>query len=868
MAFNFDKFESEFKQKRLFQSVAQLFGALRDPADQNARLLGVEPGDPLTQFMEQLRIGTEEPVAEFDFELGEPVTIETAGRLCRDRRVNGAPAPVNLPAMLVTAGQRLFFNTALQQPETYVEISRPEASDLPSEIAVCHFLDGAKTVIDWALSLPKLKLLAQERVYTARMAQQALHRLVSRFTPEHSHLVSDMTANEMANYLLRTETNRDKTAYRRKELHELVRKPDMELRAPLTTARRLIDVIYPADRAGTETQRSTVWRTAIISFLPDEIAIPLSDRLKVANEICQPITDDELEAMAYQAEEVYRKPPPFPLKFGRNIGSIPVSALIQFNSIDQELENRTAPNYGLPVVTGFGRQYQAYQPLPAHLDNNQAVIQREAARQAERAQREAAALQEAIRVQQLLQEQQLQQNANPEAEFLNQQLAALHRQEQEAAAALIPRVHETPRQQIVEPIAQTPARQQQNIQNPPILSPIQTLIRERAIERAKRNLGGTEEAARPEETTAAELPLEQRPLTRNLDDIVPYGDIEEKKLAMNDRVFNKNGVPYVEKAGLFFRVILSEPETERPASEIGTRSKTKTRKQKEDEDRRQTEQEAELWSMNLQPSQKDRMSQLENQIECLALTVQESMAAVKSLARQGAAMASSQPRAKTPSSEAYRPRNESNKRSEAYRPRTESYKRGEVKDNRYSSRERNESSQTRNLSRDYSRQDSSGKGYYASRQESRNRSYSASSQQQDRGRAYSSNRQGRREQSRSPGRQMGNPALIPDRRSRRDEHSAQRNRDRSLTARQNYPKMRKGENCSMDYNPLKSKSCSKCTRGGHHEFECFRYEKYNPRKCTVCDKLNHYAGDCKELERFPPKEKQLNSMELEKNWEG
>jgi len=390
MAFNFDKFESEFKQKRLFQSVAQLFGALRDPADQNARLLGVEPNDPLTQFMEQLRIGTDEPIAEFDFELGDPVTIEAAGRLCRDRRVN-----------------------------------------------------------------------------------------------------------EMANYLLRTETNRDKTAYRRKELHELVRKPDMELRAPLTTARRLIDVIYPADRAGTETQRSTVWRTAIISFLPDEIAIPLSDRLKVANEICQPITDDELEAMAYQAEEVYRKPPPFPLKFGRNIGSIPVSALIQFNSIDQELENRTAPNYGLPVVTGFGRQYQAYQPLPAH----------------------------------------------------------------------------PPRQQIVEPIAQTPARQQQNIQNPPILSPIQTLIRERAIERAKRNLGGTEEAARPEETTAAELPLEQRPLTRNLDDIVPYGDIEEKKLAINDRVFNRNGVPYVEKAGLFFRVILSEPETERPASEIGTRSK-------------------------------------------------------------------------------------------------------------------------------------------------------------------------------------------------------------------------------------------------------------------------------------------------------
>ena len=619
MAFNFDKFESEFKQKRLFQSVAQLFGALRDPADQNARLLGVEPGDPLTQFMEQLRIGTEEPVAEFDFELGEPVTIETAGRLCRDRRVNGAPAPVNLPAMLVTAGQRLFFNTALQQPETYVEIARPEASDLPSEIAVCHFLDGAKTVIDWALSLPKFKALAQERVYTARMAQQALHRLVSRFTPEHSHLVSDMTANEMANYLLRTETNRDKTAYRRKELHELVRKPDMELRAPLTTARRLIDIVYPANRAGTEIQRSTAWRTAIISFLPDEIAIPMSERLKVANEICQPITDAELEAMAYQAEEVYRKPPPFTLKFGRNIGSIPVSAMIQFNSIDNEI--------------------------------NQAVTQQEAAY-----------MQQAV----LLQQQQ---------------------------------------QQAIQQAAQT-APNRQN--------------------------------------------------------------------------------------------------------------------------------EAELWSMNLQPAQDDRISQLQNQIECLALTVQESMAAVKILAEKGADLDSPQLRAKIPSSEAYMPRNESY--------------------------------QTRNLSRDYTRQDSSGKSYYASRQESSNRNYSAGRQQQDRGRPYSSNRQGRREQSKSPGRQDGNTALAPDRRSRRDEHSAQRDRERSYKARQAYPNMKKGENCSMDYDPLRSKSCSKCTKGGHHEFECFKYEKYSPRKCTVCNKLNHYAGDCKELERLPPRGQELNSMELEKNW--
>jgi hypothetical protein len=78
--------------------------------------------------------------------------------------------------------------------------------------------------------------------------------------------------------------------------------------------------------------------------------------------------------------------------------------------------------------------------------------------------------------------------------------------------------------------------------------------------------------------------------------------------------------------------------------------------------------------------------------------------------------------------------------------------------------------------------------------------------------------------------------------------------------------MRKGENCSLDYDPLKQKTCSKCSKAGHHEFECFKYERYSPKKCTVCDKLNHFAGDCKELEKFPPKGRELNCMEAGKNY--
>ena len=570
--------------------------------------------------------------------------------------MNGQRAPVNLPDMLITAGQRLFFNTALQQPATYREISRPEASDLPSEVAACRFLDGAKKVIDWALSLPSLKRLAQERLYTEAMARQALHRLVSIYTPEHSHLVSDMTANETANYLLSTETNRDKTSYRRKELFELTRKPDMDLRAPLTIARKLIDMIFPANRPEMAMQRSAAWRTAIISFLPDEIAVPLSDRLKIANEKCRPISDEELEAMAYQAEEAYRKPLIFPLKYNRNVGSLPATSMIQFNSMQ-------IGNAGIPAS---GNEFFSFPPMAG---SNPTVNWQESTMQ----QQQRIALQEAMQHQ--------------------QQRTTHHRATQ----------------------------------------------------------------------------------------------LQEQSQSI------------------------------------------------------------ELHSVNLQAAQKDRLSKIEGQIELLTVTVKEGMAAAKALSRQGAASRdSSQTRERNPSRGSENPSRGSERTRGSDRTRTESYKRGEVPEDRYTSRERRDYSQNRT---------SAGES----------RSYSASRQNSERGRSFSSG-QGGREQSRSPYRQQGSSTFNSERRSRRDDHSGSRGRERSIIARQTYPKMKKGENCSLDYDPLKMKSCSKCGKSGHHEFECYKYERYSIKKCSVCDRLHHSSGDCKELEKFPPKGKELNSSDLIKNY--
>jgi hypothetical protein len=255
-----------------------------------------------------------------------------------------------------------------------------------------------------------------------------------------------------------------------------------------------------------------------------------------------------------------------------------------------------------------------------------------------------------------------------------------------------------------------------------------------------------------------------------------------------------------------------------------------------------------LHSVNLQAAQKDRFSKIEGQIELLAVTVKEGMAAAKALSRnRTASRDSSQTREGNPSRGSENPSRGSERTRGSDRTRTESYKRGEVQEGKHTSRERRDYSQNRT---------SAGES----------RSYSLSRQNSERGRSFSTSGQRGREQSRSPYRQQGSSTFNSERRSRRDDHSGSRGRERSIIARQTYPKMKKGENCSLDYDPLKMKSCSKCGKPGHHEFECYKYERYSIKKCSVCDRLHHFAGDCKELERFPPNGKELNSSELIKNY--
>jgi len=171
------------------------------------------------------------------------------------------------------------------------------------------------------------------------------------------------------------------------------------------------------------------------------------------------------------------------------------------------------------------------------------------------------------------------------------------------------------------------------------------------------------------------------------------------------------------------------------------------------------------------------------------------------------------------------------------------------RDRPYSKDSSGNNNQNNNNSRDRPR-DSSRNRQYDNR-DSRNRSQSRDS--------FNRNNNYDRSRSRYP----SNDRSYNDRRdiSRDRSQEAKRFEYKNFATSKLYPKMKKGYNCSNNYNPMLKKSCSKCpNEASHHEFECSVYEKYNENRCTACDKYYHFSKDCRELTKFPPKHADSSSI--------
>ena len=98
-------------------------------------------------------------------------------------------------------GNKLYYNEGYnEQNPRWVEMSRPEASDVQQEFSELIYLDMRNLVVDWRTSLDNLKRLSTDRRYTEQMMHACLLRMINKFLPEQTMLQKPNTSNQIAQF--------------------------------------------------------------------------------------------------------------------------------------------------------------------------------------------------------------------------------------------------------------------------------------------------------------------------------------------------------------------------------------------------------------------------------------------------------------------------------------------------------------------------------------------------------------------------------------------------------------------------------------------------------------------------------------------
>jgi hypothetical protein len=300
-----------------------------------------------------------EPDFVFEF---KGKTIEEIEDTCKDKKVSFIDMTQN-------RGYRVYYNTKFDPEDTseWEETSRPEAADIAQEASETVFIDERNTVVDWKRTLNNLKRLATDRKYTEKMMKDCLNRLVNRHMKEQTSLLEDKDVNEIARFLLKLDTKIDKLSIYRKRLFTFQREPMEELSAAMARFTNLIDKIYPKTEPENISIRDNLLKTAIISFLPDQIGIPLLDQIKRAADRCEPLSYESILEQAMSIENYEQTVLRVPLTFGRELNSVPVGTQLQFNSMKTEPLKKKRGN---EFCEKFGYDYPQYEILSQYMSQN------------------------------------------------------------------------------------------------------------------------------------------------------------------------------------------------------------------------------------------------------------------------------------------------------------------------------------------------------------------------------------------------------------------------------------------------------------------------------------------------------------------
>ncbi len=889
MSFDFDSFARD----ESFQSqINDLMQAIQDQGDPQL-------ANRFADLRRRHKIENEEdPQPNFHFETAA-LTYEEVARHCA---ANG----INLRRVVFVQGDRFYVsrNYAIGENQVWDEIASPSSVDIQQESAQLAFLDPKKTIVDWPLTLDNLNAMIRQKPYSEAMLRNCLLRFVNHYESAQTEYLRDKTCDQIANFLLSLNTRIDRKAYHKSRLLAAMRRPDETLSAAVHKVRNIAESIYtnapgaaaaaapgaaqPGAGAGGEPGGpgaaqpaanaanavaigeinpivNRILINAIISFCRDDLAIALNKKVLADSSLSRLKDYTYYLRIAMAAEQRQNAFPTVPLKYSRKLPQSPDS-FAALNSI-------TVPDihpclHIAPRKNASSRLVENYFPYhtPDQMDDLNPFV-----------------------------------NVNVGPPLMGPHLPLGHGADEEPAHAYVP-------QALVIPPA-VPAQYYPPVPPQPILvpRPVPPVVPPVVVPQPAVPVQPVPAPAVPAAPVHQPRPAVAEPIYRvegpnAIPPLPPLGAHALPELDVQLPVIrtipwnelpqgaaintNKDGQYIVMDGERYWIDFNARPPGSVNTRVVGTRTKSKNRP-RSIQDRPLPE-----------PRNRDRSGDGKDSdkaniyAEVLSMMMQNLTKPSGVPDRGRSRDRQFVPRSRDNSRD--RARSGSRDRQQGRQPRRDGSWNRPGYNPANGPRDRLRTDRDRSPSRDRygyrptARSDQRQPTYYSQRDTYKKPNYSSSNRDRSR-----DEEQKRRDGSAEAKRLAREGAMKGPYRPRsgtpRDDRNRSRDRDRTRTPDRRdisrdrsyetkrqllqedamtkaYPEMKRGMNCSANYNPAIKKNCTKCPlASAHHEFACRKYQRYNYNLCSLCEKYHHYPSECKEVPKYPPKQADTNSVYCTEN---
>jgi hypothetical protein len=715
-------------------------------------------------------------------------------------------------------------------------ISHPMLASVNQEFNSCAaYLDSKRTVVDWETTIKNLQTYSLQHEYSVSMIKSALIHLIRYFQPADEVYLSKLSATQIAQHLLRASRQIDKRTYHLEKLRQVTRLPTDSLQQAMSKFDLVLNSLFGQDEFKV---RKNLQTKALVSFIPDPMALEIYNQIKRLNEENKPLNIQYYIDHVTKYEKMNNIKLAVELTFDRKLNDKSITFMnMQLSKEEEDINKKRL------LMLGVQDMYQPNTP-PLVVPNAPIMASTQRSRSPSVSANTSIA---AAANTNLLPDNQFHDTLDPKEVIFHRRPSGHY----DVQFCYNKNYYSCPLRALPDAVAVKLVSYERH--------PVDRFLQE-TIKQAKRNdsttpiLSATYQVNRlnPDNYLTTEIKAQSAQVADKL-------NLERLQTRSSSTTADIVQLNNIEAAASMTAPRSSERSRESRLSDYDKRNQSRQdRSYSNNRDRRVNNNSGTYrprsYSNDRNNTNYQRSSQRNSRFNNSSRGNSDSRN--RSFSRNRSDR--SRDYSRQPSRDRYTPRRDysSDQRSTRYdtdRTRNRSTERSGNSNRDTSYPRRNNFTQ-----RERSRENSRDSDKYRFR-DSRRTPSDSRGRYDSRERRYATERQSRYNRSNSA-RYNRTYDNSKDRQFRNNRYSSNENRthrnrsgsfDSLLTYKQQFPNMVLGYNCRRNYDPER-KYCTKCLMRNHHEFACKTYNRINDIECNICRAGFHRPEECREKNLFPP----------------